>query len=129
MNTIPNDFDLNDLRLQPDAIGRIGRAKAKKYKPKHGEKFIKGPIPWEWVQRAALQPGKSLHVSVAIWFLAGLKKSHEFSLSQSVMRDMGVKRHAAYRALEQLERAKLIEVKRKRGANPMIRILATDTSA
>ena len=37
--------------------------------------FIKGPLPLDWMQRAARLPGKTLQVALALWYLAGLQKS------------------------------------------------------
>jgi len=47
--------------------------------PRHklGEKFLKGPIPWDWISRAAKQPGKAVHVALVLWFLAGIKKCEQ----------------------------------------------------
>ncbi len=72
--------------------------------PRHklGEKFLKGPIPWNWLVRAARQPGKSLHVSVALWHLVGLKKSGTVALSNKLLVPFGISRFAGYRALQAL---------------------------
>ena len=45
--------------------------------PRHrsGEKFLKGPIPWAWLQRAFLLPGKALHVALLLWREAGCRRS------------------------------------------------------
>ena len=69
--------------------------------PRHkpNEKFLKGPIPLRWLTKAAQQPGKALHVSIAIWFLAGLRKCRIISLSGSVLRSFGIKRHSGYGVL------------------------------
>ena len=39
-------------------------------RPKAGERFLKGPIPMDWLSAAARLPGKSLHVAIAIWLCA-----------------------------------------------------------
>ena len=82
-------------------------------KPPHhrsGEKFLKGPIPFNWLCRAAQLPGKSLQVALAIWFLAGLNKSATVRLGQSVLNEFGVDRHSKSRALAQLMNARLISI-------------------
>lgn len=80
--------------------GKIHPIKPKAKLPRHqaGEKFLKGPIPFDWLCAAAQLPGKSLQVAMAIWFLAGLHKSPTVKLSQSVLKDCGVNRHCKYRA-------------------------------
>ena len=42
--------------------------------------FIKGPIPLAWMMAAATPPGKCLHVGLALWYLAGLKKTNTVAL-------------------------------------------------
>src|SRR5665647_1578108 len=82
--------------------------KAKPPRPGSGEKFLKGPIPWSWITKATSLGGHALHVAVAIWFLAGIKKDGRIALSNSVLEDLGVSRFSGYRALHALESACLI---------------------
>ncbi len=93
---------------------------------KRGKMFIKGPIPLGWITKAAGGGGKTLHVAIALWFLAGLKRSHTVALPQSKLRLFGVSRQASYRALCRLENAGLVSVARHPGRNPIVRILLTD---
>lgn len=90
---------------------------------KKGEKFLKGPIPENWLALAAQLPGKALHVAMAIWFLAGIERKAVVKLSHTILRRWGVKRNAVYRALITLEAARLISVTRHRGQSPIVRIL------
>ena len=62
-------------------------------------------------------------VSIGIWHQAWMVNSTEVKLSQKVMRGMGIKRDAVYRALAVLENAGLINVKRHVGRNSIVRIL------
>jgi hypothetical protein len=90
--------------------------------PRHrqGERFLRGPIPWDWIAAASRLPGKALHVAVALWHLAGIKDSARVQLSPSVLRDIGIQRHAGYRGLRRLESAGLVEVARHRGRSPTV---------
>jgi hypothetical protein len=90
---------------------------------KHGEKFLKGPIPWEWLTKAAQLPGHGLHVAVGLWFLAGLNKKSTVMLTSKVLKELGVERRTGYRALEALERAGLVSVERHVGRSPRVTIL------
>lgn len=92
--------------------------------PRHraGEKFLKGPIPWKWLIGAARLPGKALHVGIGLWFLAGVKRSARVKLSMSLLGDLGVSRHSAYRGLLALERAGLVEAQRHSGRNSVVTI-------
>lgn len=44
--------------------------------------FIKGPIPLEWITKAACLPGKTINTALALWFLAGLWSSNMFKFSK-----------------------------------------------
>jgi len=91
------------------------------------KRFLKGPIPLNWLGTAAKQSGKALHVGIALWFLSGLKRSREIALSQSTLSLFGVTRHSGYRGLTELENAGLVSVDRHPGRNPVVTILLTDT--
>jgi hypothetical protein len=91
--------------------------------PRQGEKFLRGPVPILWLGRAASQPGRALHVAVTLWFLAGLAKSRVVRLSVKTLSVFGVDRYAAYRGLRALERAGLVEARRRRGANAIVTLL------
>ena len=95
----------------------------KKRSQKRMNMFIKGPIPLGWIRKAAGVEGKTLHVAIALWFLAGLNRSRKVALSQSTLRLFGVSRQASYRALTRLETAELVSVNRHRGRNPIVTIL------
>ena len=82
-----------------------------------------GPIPWEWLCIAANQPGKALHVAIAVWFLAFMNRSGKISLSTKVLKMLGVDRHSSYRGLRRLEEAQLVEVERHSGRIPIVTIL------
>jgi hypothetical protein len=89
---------------------------------KPGEKFLKGPIPWNWLSKAAKQPGKALHVAIAIWLIAGIKNNRNIDLSYNVLEEMGVDRHATYLGLTALEEAGLISVIHNNGSCPAVTI-------
>ena len=90
--------------------------------PRHkvGEKFLRGPVPWDWVLIAAKLPGKALHVGIALWHYAGLTNCSVVRLSVSRLREMGVRRWSAYRALKVLEGAGLTSVDRGPGRSPIV---------
>jgi hypothetical protein len=121
-------FDLDELRLGAGALllpKATGKPKSRGgiYQTRKGEMFLMGPIPWPWLSRAAAAPGKALHVAVALWFYAGLKKSRTVALNMSRMATMGVTRDSARRGLRRLEKEKLVSVKRHPGRKPIVTIL------
>jgi hypothetical protein len=64
-----------------------------------------------------------LHVAIAVWFMAGLRKSRTVPVSNVTGLQFGLDRNAKYRALEWLENAKLISVERRVGRAPIVTIL------
>ena len=120
----PTTFDPERLRL-PDSSAPPKRAEVRRA-PRHkpGEKFLKGPIPWEWLTRAARQPGRALHVAIELWRWAGIKRTREVSLSlSSAAQELGTSRSALSRGLRALEVAGLVSVERKAGRKPTVTLL------
>jgi hypothetical protein len=91
-------------------------------RPRHGEPFLKGPIPLAWLEVAARRPGKSLHAGLALWFSAGEMRSSSVPLSNVASQRFGLDRNAKYRALIWLERAGLVSVERGLGRAPVVTI-------
>ena len=85
-------------------------------------RFLQGRISWAWLSEAARLPGKSLHVALVLRLLTGMCRSTEVELRTKFLRESGVQRHAAYRALKRLEEAELVSVKRHVGKWPVVRI-------
>lgn len=86
-------------------------------------KYLRGPVPLEWLSAASRLPGKSLHVAIALWFMGGLQKSRVISLSNIASLRFGLDRNAKYRGLAWLEEAGLVTVQRKLGQAPVVTIL------
>ena len=117
-------FDLESLRLpgfHPPAT-RLGASRPPRHK--RGEQFLKGPIPWDWLALAAGQPGKALHVGIALWRWAGIKRTGVIKLSLSCAAgELGTSRSALSRGLAALEAAELVSVKRQAGCRPEVTLL------
>ena len=109
-------------RVQDFRIIREGNRQlpTKLPRPAQGEHFLKGPIPLDWLKRASQLPGRSLHVGLMVWYLAGLKQSSSVSLSNKLTREFGIDRNAKYRALEWLAGAGLITVASGAGRAPSV---------
>jgi len=119
-------FKLENLKLSPgDLVPKKG-LKGTTRRAGKVKKFIKGPIPFDWITKAAKAKGKTLHVGIALWFLVGVKRSRQVALSRSTLKQFGVGRQASYRALSRLESAGLLSVDRHPGRNPIMTILLTD---
>jgi hypothetical protein len=116
-----HEIDLEKLTLSEFGI-KVVFEKTKLPKHKPGELFLKGPIPINWLQKAGQQSGKALHVAIALWFWAGIKKSSEIKFSVARQLNYGVKRNAVYRGLNALEKAGLISIERHIGRSPIVTI-------
>lgn len=87
------------------------------------ERFIKGPLPLAWFERAGRLKGAALHVALYLWYRVGLKRSEEVKLSLSaVARAFDLHRTSASRALSRLEEAGLVVVERATGRVAMVRV-------
>jgi len=114
-------LDINEIKLDIQSIPPV---RSKRGKPRHrsNQRFLKGPIPWNWIVMASRLPGKTLHVGIALWFIAGLKKDKVVKMQKKIREEMGISRQAYHAALEHLEASGLISVQRKPGATPIIEL-------
>lgn len=85
--------------------------------------FLRGPVPLDWLGKAAELPGKTLNVALAIWWLRGMTHSDSFKLTRMSLNIFAIKRDAASMALNRLEAAGLISIKRCAGQRPCISII------
>lgn len=85
------------------------------------ERYVRA-IPFDWLHTANRLPGRAISVALALWFLAGVKKSMNFRLTAEAVDLAGCSRKALYRGLDALEGAGLIGVVRRSGARPLITI-------
>jgi hypothetical protein len=84
--------------------------------PVHNSKrFLKGPIPWNWIIRASALPGKAHVIGLCLWRLKGAMRSDTVALSNSELAPFGIDRAAKSRGLAELEKAGLIKVNHNPG--------------
>jgi hypothetical protein len=117
------EFYPDCLRLQLPTKNTPVRPAIRPPRHRQGANFLKGPIPLSWLTVAAKQSGKALHVSMALWFLAGITRNRTVPLSAKVTSQFGVNRYAAYRGLKALEHAGLVSAVRHPGRLPIVTIL------
>src|SRR5262249_2891320 len=125
---VPASLEIENLALDHSEGFQVPRQLLKPPRHKSGDKFLKGPIPWNWITAAAKPKGKVLHVAMALWFLAGVKRSRKVKFSVSSLDDMGVDRFAAARALSVLEGLGLVSVVRKSGRKAIVTLQEAKTS-
>ena len=80
----------------------------------------------DWLQHAALLPGKGLHVGLLLMVSASYAQSSSVLLTPYPLRRFGISRDASYDALGRLDDAGLIQVRRKRGSMPRVTLLDPD---
>jgi hypothetical protein len=122
------EFDPDKLRSDPVTVdGWFTNARNGKAKPPAARrgKFVRGPIPLDWLRRAAELPGKALAVGVALWFLRGCRKRTTVKLTRRTLDRLGVGRKPGYRGLQALEKAGLVRVRRQQGKSPVVTICDT----
>ncbi len=86
-------------------------------------RFLRGPVPWDWLVRAAQLPGKALVVGLCLWRLSGAKGKDTVMLANAELKPFGVDRAAKSRALAALEKAGLIAVQHHPGRFPVVTLL------
>jgi hypothetical protein len=116
-----SEVDINRLRLPVKERPALVRRKPPRHKT--GEKFLKGPIPMNWLTAAAKAPGKALHLAIGLWYWAGITRSREIRVSMKGLEQLGISRFSGYRGLTALENAGLISVERHRGRRPIVTLL------
>lgn len=120
-------IDPEKIRLKPGDVPTekaVGPPRTSKVPLK---RFLKGPIPIDWLSKAAMLPGRALHVGVALWYLSGMEKSYTVKLSSKTAGLFGVDRFAKARALDAMEQAGLVRVERGKGKAPTITIIPPST--
>jgi hypothetical protein len=87
------------------------------------ELFIRGPIPIPWVEKVAKLPGKALALAVGLWWLHGMAKGGEVTVTRKMLERLNISRDAAADGLLRLEKADLIRVTRATGQRPRVHIV------
>lgn len=114
--------DLELFRYSQDAFA-IGEPKAKpKTKAKTIGAFIRGPIPMDWLARAARIPRRNaVLVGLVLFHLAGMRSDRTgLVLCVERCKPFGLGRKAVQRGLADLESNGLVRVDRSAGRCPRV---------
>jgi hypothetical protein len=89
--------------------------------------FIRGPIPLEWIIRAARIPRRNaVLVGLVLHYLSGLRNERDgLVLTVRRCQPFGLGRKGVQRGLADLEAAGLIRVSRTAGQSPRVDIVST----
>ncbi|HXW71985.1 MAG TPA: hypothetical protein VEK34_11165 [Methylocella sp.] len=121
--TLPNQDDVGPVQRHV-FNHKTGAYEVRPPRPK----FIKGPIPLDWISKANSLPGKAGAVGVALWFLVGVQRSTTIKTTNQIEVIAACGRKAVYSALEALEKAGLIRKSSAPGNRPPVEICAKDPS-
>lgn len=126
--TIPYTFSITDIDLNKE----LGRGKFKTIQPQPSIKpkltsrlFIKGPIPFNWLQKANSLGGSTGIVGIGLWFYVGINGSKYFKVDSKLDRFTGVSRQTRQSALQRLQSAGLIKYWNRHGGYPLVEVLPT----
>ena len=119
------DVQRNKIHWSPNKH-LLGSPSTRRRPPRHskGQKFLKGPIPLQWLRKAAGLAGRApLTVALALWYLAGLQNSDTVKLTGKTAKLFHLHPDSVRRGLRNLEAAKLITVTRLPGHTPVVMIM------
>jgi hypothetical protein len=108
-------------RTSPDELQPPKRRR--RPRPVRHEWFLKGPIPGQWLKRAASLPGRALHVGLAVWLAAAMRRTNRAKLTRRHLARFAVPYDAGRRGLIALESAGLVFAERRPGRCPLVTIL------
>lgn len=80
-------------------------------------------IPLSWAMKATSLKGKSAAVAIMLWYYSGVSRSSTVIVSGLKLKEWGIHRLAAHRALKWLEEAGLVSVERCGNKSPRVTIL------
>lgn len=123
---MPDPIDLVRLRTPDPGLATGGSRAVPRHRP--GEPFLKGPIPWAWLEAAAASPGRALAVGLVIWQEAGCRKNRTVTLTLARARRLGGSENAARRAVRNLAAAGLVAVEHVAGRALRVTLLDPDRS-
>jgi hypothetical protein len=87
------------------------------------EKFIKGPVSLPWITSASKISFSALSVGVLLWYWYGLSGVPVIKLTTKKLKEFGISKRTAYRALQKMEDVGLVHISRRYGRAPLVRIL------
>jgi hypothetical protein len=93
-----------------------------------GPRFCKTSFLTSWLARAARLPGNALHLAVLLVHRASALGPQGLQLPGSLLNTFGVSPDATSRALDHLEHAGLVQLRRRVGHRPLIDLVGARVS-
>jgi hypothetical protein len=124
LNGHADPFDPDSLRLQGKAQDVL-RQRLQVRRPRHrpSGRFVKGPIPLDWLLSAGQLPHHALHIGMLLWFEAGCRRKRTVAFCLARGQGMRLSGDTTRRALRALERAGLVSVVRQPGRGLEVTLL------
>jgi hypothetical protein len=94
-----------------------------KLKSKTAKLFLKGPIPFDWLQAANSLGGSAGIVATGLWLYVGLNSSKKFKIDGKLDTFSGVTRQTRQHMLRRLQSAGLIKMTDLHGAYPVVEVI------
>ena len=116
---MPTKWDPSNFRLSSDYVREV---KPRKKKRTRG-RFLRGPVPMDWIAQAHGCGGKAGLMGIVLWHLAGMKNAHTVIVTNVEVARWGMDRFAKGRALKALAGAELITIKQTGKRSPLVTIL------
>jgi hypothetical protein len=116
-----DSFDVDRFRLTVQEVD-LPNDPPVSHPRKKRARFLRGPVPWEWICKAMTLGRGPLALGMVLWHLRGLKRSDSFRLPPSATQCVG-DRITVYRSLRALERAGLVHVERHQGRGPTVSLI------
>ena len=106
---------------------RVDTASSKGRRKRRADRFLKGPVPLNWIREHVQCPADRLLLVLRAH--GDMQRSSEIKVTADVLRDAGIAdRKASYRAIKRLEASGSVSVSRKRGRRPIVRLAQTPKS-
>lgn len=126
-SSISSLFEEVDLTGSPDIAKPTAKAliKSEPSRKDHRiyERFVRGPVPLDWICAAESLGGSALFVGMALWHYAGMNPTLTFRAGWKDLSLNRVSVSTVKRALVLLEKAGMIRVQRRSGKKNVIEIV------
>src|SRR5262245_63506116 len=106
-------FDPQRWEMPTGANPAPARKGQRRPRSRRSDRFLKGPVPWPWLLSAMVLPGKALAVGLMLWLQCGIAGSRTVTFCLSRAADDGIPTRTGRRAMNALERAGLVSIRRR----------------
>jgi hypothetical protein len=84
--------------------------------------FLRGPIPLDWLHRAAALSGKAYTLGTILWWFHGMDPRKPIKVTTKSLRAFSISEDAYRDGLRRLEEGGLITVTRPKGQRALVKI-------